>query len=100
MAESTIVGSCTCQPGWGCSSGYSRSALGSSVGALLTAKAATFTAVVPTSTPMMTSVVRVFISLGLDGAGLTNNSVDEIPVAAKPRFENVQDRRYGLSQLT
>ena len=26
MADSTIVGSCTCQPGCGCSSGYSRSA--------------------------------------------------------------------------
>jgi hypothetical protein len=40
------------------------------------------------------------MSLGLDGAGLTNNGVDEVPIAAEPRFKNVQDRRYGLSQLT
>jgi hypothetical protein len=74
--------------------------LGSSAGAPLTAKAATFTAVVPTSTPMMTSVVRVFMSLGLDGAGLPNNGLDEVPIAAEPRLQSVQDRRYGLSQLT
>jgi sporulation-control protein spo0M len=63
--------------------------LGSSAGAPLTEKAATFTAVVPTSTPMMTSVIRVFMSLGLDGAGLTNNSVDKFLVAAEPGFENL-----------
>jgi hypothetical protein len=38
---------------------------------------------------MMTSVVGAFVSLGLDGAGLTNNNFDEVPIAAEPRFKNV-----------
>ena len=37
-AASTVAGSCTCQPGWGCSSGYSRSALGSSTPGAVDAK--------------------------------------------------------------
>ena len=63
--------------------------VGMSAGAPLTPKAATLTAVVPTSTPIMTSVVPLFMSLGLDGGGLMENSVDEVLVPAEPGFENV-----------
>jgi hypothetical protein len=52
----------------------------------LTPKAATLTAVVPTSTPIMTSVVPLFMSLGLDGGGLMKNSVEEVLVPAEPRL--------------
>ena len=48
----------------------------------------------------MTSVVRSVMSLGLDGIGLTKDSIDEVLSPAEPRFENVQDCRYGLWQLT
>ena len=89
MPASTLAGSCTCQPACGCSSRYSRSAVGMSAGAPLTPKAATLTAVVPTSTPIMTSVVPLFMSLGLDGGGLMENSVDEVLVPAEPGLENV-----------
>ena len=53
------------------------------------AKAATLTAVVPTSRPMMTSVVRFVISLGRYCIRLTQDGVDELFVAPETGLENV-----------
>lgn len=78
-----------------CSSGYSASALASKPGAPPTPKAATLTAVVPTSRPMMMSAVLALISLRLDGVGLSEDGVNEIVVAAEPWLQGVQDRRDG-----
>jgi len=43
----------------------------------------------------MTSAVLAFISLRLDGVGLSEDGVNELVVAVEPWLQGVQDRRDG-----
>src|SRR5215218_4077999 len=100
MLDSTLAGSCTCHPARGCSSRYSRRPLASSRWAPLTPKAATLTAVVPTSRPMMTSVIRSVMSQGRYCIRLTKDGIDQLAVSPEARFESIQHCRYGIRKLT
>src|SRR5688572_27146612 len=100
MPLSTLGGSCTCQPGRGCSIRYSCRAVASSPRVPPTPKAATFTALVPTSRPMMTSAELSFTSRRLDGISLAKDGVNEILVAAEPWHQDVQNRRDGFRHVT
>ena len=49
---------------------------------------------------MMTSVVRLVMSLGRYCIRLTQDGIDQLFVAPETGLENVQDCRYGVWQLT